>query len=116
VVDELQQHYIEGRLDSDELSERIARAMAARTFGELREPLADLPALQPAPEPSRSAHAFAWPRVDPALTALLLLVGSLVVVWLFWLPGSHMNAAGFLPMLIVGGFFFSGGPHRRRRR
>jgi hypothetical protein len=45
VVVELQRHFIEGRLDSDELGERIEQSLAARTFGELAEKLADLPVL-----------------------------------------------------------------------
>jgi Domain of unknown function (DUF1707) len=44
-VAELQRHYVEGRLSSDELGERVAQALAARTFGELSAPLADLPPL-----------------------------------------------------------------------
>ena len=44
----------EGRLDSDELEERVSRALAARTHGELDELLNDLPKPHvPAPRPDR---------------------------------------------------------------
>src|SRR4051794_29184071 len=44
VVAELQRHYVEGRLTSDELGERVDRALAARTEGDLAPLLEDLPA------------------------------------------------------------------------
>ena len=42
-VAELQRHYVDGRLTTDELDERVAQALSARTFGELAIPLNDLP-------------------------------------------------------------------------
>src|SRR3984893_8105361 len=45
VVVELQRHFVDGRLTSDELDERVAQALAARTFGDLAVPMADLPVL-----------------------------------------------------------------------
>ena len=44
VVAELQRHYVEGRLTSEELGERVDRALAARTEGDLAPLLEDLPA------------------------------------------------------------------------
>lgn len=41
----LQEHRAVGRLDADEFHERLDKAMAARTLGELDELLADLPAV-----------------------------------------------------------------------
>ncbi|MCF6735806.1 DUF1707 domain-containing protein [Blastococcus sp. KM273129] len=46
----------EGRLTVAEYDDRLARAYAARTFGELAELTADLPAAPPRPAPVRSAH------------------------------------------------------------
>src|ERR1700678_907987 len=44
VVADLSEHFQAGRLTAGELDERTGRALAARTWGELREVLADLPA------------------------------------------------------------------------
>ncbi|MCF6744908.1 DUF1707 domain-containing protein [Blastococcus sp. KM273128] len=46
----------EGRLTVAEYDDRLARAYAARTFGELAELTADLPSTTPRPAPVRSAH------------------------------------------------------------
>lgn len=40
----LRDHYAEGRLTQEELSERVTAALTARTFGDLRRLMADLPA------------------------------------------------------------------------
>jgi Domain of unknown function (DUF1707)/Cell wall-active antibiotics response 4TMS YvqF len=49
-VTELRRHSSEGRLDHDELSERLERALGARTRGDLEAVLSDLPS-RPAPVP-----------------------------------------------------------------
>jgi hypothetical protein len=41
----LREHHAEGRLNAEEFHERLDRAFAARTLGELDELLADLPAI-----------------------------------------------------------------------
>ncbi len=55
---EIREHYAEGRLDQDELAERLDRAYAARTTGELEAVRADLPAL-PATAAGRRAELAA---------------------------------------------------------
>jgi len=45
VVAALQRHFADGRLTSDEFSERLERVLSARTLGELYELTADLPEL-----------------------------------------------------------------------
>jgi hypothetical protein len=40
----LRDHYAEGRLTHAELDERMTAALTARTFGDLRKIMADLPA------------------------------------------------------------------------
>src|SRR5581483_9709472 len=97
VADELQRHYVEGRLTSDELQERVRQAMAARTFGELDALLRDLPA-QPAAPPTPpavearvaeqpAASAPAGPVVPPDVRAnavsYALVMLLLVAIWLF---------------------------------
>lgn len=50
VVERLRQAAGDGRLDIDELEERVERAMAAKTYADLQPLIADLPT-QPAPAP-----------------------------------------------------------------
>jgi hypothetical protein len=54
---ELREHFAQGRLDSDELGERLDRAYAARTSSELQTLRADLPALPPSARSSRAELA-----------------------------------------------------------
>ena len=49
---EIREHYAQGRLDAEELDERLHRAYAARTAGELAAVRADLPSPGPAPAPT----------------------------------------------------------------
>ena len=48
VVADLGEHFQAGRLTAAELDERTGQALTARTYGELTELLADLPAVRPA--------------------------------------------------------------------
>jgi DUF1707 SHOCT-like domain len=45
---ELREHFAQGRLDGEELAERLGRVYSARTEAELSAARADLPPLQPA--------------------------------------------------------------------
>src|SRR3954471_28424 len=59
VAEALRRHHLDGRLDTEELQERLERAYAARTTGELAPLLADLPGeREPARRPRPSAP---WP-------------------------------------------------------
>ena len=68
VADVLGAHMSTGRLTVAEYDERLARAYAARTYGELAELTADLPPGEPLtaaatpaePAPARAATAGAW--------------------------------------------------------
>jgi hypothetical protein len=98
---ELSDHYAAGRLTLDELHERIALALAARTHGQLTRVMRDLPSLRrepplagPAPGPGAS-HESSQPllsdghRADSAdgshdgrLAAVVLLLLA-ILIWLF---------------------------------
>jgi len=60
-VDALRDHAAAGRLESDELDERLETALRARTLGELRALLADLPGASPSlgPHPARRERSHA---------------------------------------------------------
>ncbi len=51
VADRLAKHFGDGRLDDTEFSDRLDRAMRAKTMAELTELLADLPETEPFPAP-----------------------------------------------------------------
>jgi Flp pilus assembly protein TadB len=69
----LRAHHTDGRLDTGELQERIDRCYQAKTRGELRDLLADLPGEEPEPKPERS------PRIRAPLPLLALVTGVLVL-------------------------------------
>jgi Domain of unknown function (DUF1707) len=84
VVARLRDHFAEGRLTRDELDERISAALNAKTFGDLRVLMADLPEPGPAGTAARTLPRAAAgpvfvrrrPRLLP-LAILLLLVATL---------------------------------------
>jgi ferric-dicitrate binding protein FerR (iron transport regulator) len=84
VVSDLSEHFQAGRLTAEEFEERTGQALAARTWGELRNLLADLPA---APEPqapaTRSPSARPWRasgRLAPSPAAVLVGIGIAAAV------------------------------------
>ena len=85
VVSDLGVHFQAGRLTAGEFDERTGRALAARTWGELRDLLADLPAAQPGPRAlaTRSPSARPWRssgRFAPPPVAVLASLGIAVAV------------------------------------
>src|SRR3954453_14514528 len=91
VAEALRRHHLEGRLDTDELQERLDRCYAARTAGELAPLLQDLPG---APEPQRARRAArSWP---PALVAVLVVLLAFATVGAV----AHGNP-GPLPFIAV---------------
>jgi hypothetical protein len=110
VVAELQRHYVEGRLSTEELSDRVDQALAARTLGELDSLLMDLPAAERTPAATRSS--WLQPFVTFPGVLLVGLAAILVITWLVWLPSGGTPV---WPVLILGGVFFFGRPSRIRR-
>ena len=86
VVSDLGEHFQAGRLTAAELDERTGRALTARTWGELRELLADLPTTWPAPQIPAASSSRSRPlpsprRVAPPLMTALtgLVIAALVL-------------------------------------
>src|SRR4051795_5320971 len=73
----LRRHHVDGRLDTDELQERLGACYAARTLGELEPLLADLPgAGRPAARARRGGGApWAWPA--PAVLVVVVALATL---------------------------------------
>jgi hypothetical protein len=73
IAERLRHATAEGRLDADELDERLGALYSSRTYGELDALVADLPAPTP---PSRPLSGMPrWAPVAAAGMALLLVLG-----------------------------------------
>ena len=57
----LREHFAAGRLSPDELDERISAALTAKTAGDVRRIMADLPDPVPAPPQARQPPPWAPP-------------------------------------------------------
>ncbi len=100
VLSELSEQFQAGRLTAEEFDERAGQALAARTWGELRDLLRDLPTALAGPDPLESLAATSAaapperPSGRPALLpvaalagigiAVAVLVGVAHVGWGFW--------------------------------
>jgi hypothetical protein len=89
VAEALRQHHVEGRLDAEELTQRLDQAYAAKTLGDLDVITTDLPPIRtPAragaplrprpPDPGRAKARAAFQR---HLFTYLWVNGLLVVIW-----------------------------------
>lgn len=74
-VEVLRKHHSAGRLTDDEFQERYERATGAKTLGELRALVGDLPGERPGPARPRWARR-AWMPIFPLLIAALLLAAA----------------------------------------
>jgi len=96
VVTDLQQHYADGRLTTEELRERIGLAMAARTYSDLEELQRDLPQAVIVPQAvavacGTTAPTQAQVRQSFRVHAMfyLLVITALVIIWLLTSPGGY---------------------------
>jgi hypothetical protein len=129
----LGRHMAEGRLTVAEYDERVARAYAARTYGDLADLTADLPATDgvrssaPAPrEPAAPADACARMAVRgrDAGAAWAAWRRTAIIVVSIWAISSvvAMQFIYFWPIWVVGPWgamllaHTVGGGHRRRSR
>ena len=76
VADQLRDHFAAGRITSTELDERLLAALGAKTFGDLRRIMADLPGPVPAlpnaaPPPLRATPTWALRRRPPPVPPLI---------------------------------------------
>lgn len=108
VAEALRRHHVDGRLDTDELQERLGRCYAARTTAELAPLLADLPA----DERSRaSRRAAPWFPAPPFLLVAVLVL-SLATVGA--VAHGHPGPLPFLAFFLLVRFVVWGGPRRHR--
>ena len=99
VAARLREHFAEGRLSSEELDERLSAALGAKTAGDLRRVMADLPAAAPVPAqaglggPARGLAFRRGPRLWPV--AVLALIAALVI------PGAGWLFFAFLQLVLA---------------
>lgn len=95
VLDALREHVAAGRLSMDEFDTRIAEALAARTDGELRHALRELPEpIPPAPPPAKDSRRRR--RVHYALWRFATINGTCIGIWAA--SGAH---AAFWPVWVL---------------
>ena len=85
VLADLSEHFQAGRLTAAELDERTGQALAARTWGELRELLADLPATRPPTPAGRVGRPPIAALAGLGIAAAVLIgvaTGGWGVIWL----------------------------------
>jgi len=108
VAEALRRHHVDGRIDTDELQERLERCYAARTGDDLAALLADLPGEAPPRRPNPRAGHARWPLAAAVLVVLLVFatVGAVA-------HGHHPGPFPFLAVLLLLKLAW-GGPWRRR--
>ncbi len=94
VAEALRSHAATGRLDPEELEERLGLAFAARTRAELEPLVADLP--EPAPQRPRPRREL--PRIAPVIPLAILLVAIWALTgagyfWPIWPIGAMLIGA-----------------------
>jgi hypothetical protein len=103
---ELQRHYREGRLTTDELAQRLETALRARDGAQLRVALKDLPAWWNDWAALRSPVRMVRNAAIVAAAAMIWLFSSvaLLIAFVAWLVASGPSLAGFLvfPLLWFG--------------
>jgi Domain of unknown function (DUF1707) len=120
VTGQLRDHFAAGRITPGELDERLSAALNAKTFGDLRRIMADLPGPVPAPlgaapPPLRATPAWAArrrPRFPPLI--LLVLFAALLLPGTGWLLATFVNVILlFWLMTFVAGALAFGRSQRR---
>jgi len=101
VLSELSEHFQAGRLMAEEFDERAGQALAARTHGELKNLLRDLPAARPGPRAPVATSSSAPPQRPswPALLPVGALAGIAVAVAVS--VGVAHHRPGFLWLLLL---------------
>jgi hypothetical protein len=101
VTARLRDHYAEGRLTSEELDERTSAALHAKTFGDLRHVMADLP--DPVLMPQLLVLVFALLAPGPGGWVLFAFFKLFLVFWLVTGLAAFVFARRFRRRMSQGG-------------
>ena len=109
VTTQLRDHFAAGRITSGELDERLLAALNAKTFGDLRRIMADLPGPVPALPPLRATPAWAIRRPPFPPLILLALLAALLIPPIGWLLATFVNVIllFWLMTFVIGASAFS---------
>jgi Flp pilus assembly protein TadB len=112
IVERLHRAATEGRISSDELEQRTAAALKARTYAELEATVADLPgpARQRSTPVRRSSAGWALATVRQYPVLLVLAIPVLAVVTAMLLAATIVWTVLVLIVLMVGGRHRMGRP------
>ena len=100
---ELQRHYREGRLTTDELAQRLEAALRARNGAQLRRALRDLPAWWSDSGARRSPLRLLRNAalLLGAVVAWLFLSAGLLIAFVAWLAANGPDLGGLLAFPLV---------------
>lgn len=101
-ANQLTEHYLQGRLSLEELTERLELALTARRHSEVRRAFAELPATW------REQVAGARSGLD-AMWRGVCRAALLVAVWLLWAAASLALLVGFVISVLVQGLSLTNG-------
>jgi hypothetical protein len=97
----LRDHFAEGRLTREELEERVSAALNAKTLGDLRDLMADLPESEPLQDPAWTLpQAPAGPVVlvnGPRLLPLLMVLAFISLL----IPGTGLLLFALFQFFLV---------------
>jgi Domain of unknown function (DUF1707) len=126
VIEALKAAFAQGRLDTDELDDRVGRAFASRTYAELAALTADIPASQTCPSQTSAGSPGSPARTlaTAARRAGLCILVALALVGLTALTNMKFFAVlayygGILAVIAASGFLGYGvvdAWHERRSR
>jgi hypothetical protein len=118
IAERLRRATAEGRLHAHELEERLARALRARTYGELDDVVSDLPrdrvARRGGPDATRWMHPAV--AVAIAIPVTVVAVAIIAVAAVFVMSGVF---AVWMIWVLLGWFVFGGrgrGRHQHHQR
>lgn len=123
VAERLSAHYADGRLDQAEFDERVSRAMAARTRGDLAGLFDDLPDLEPPTAfgpsgpggPAGPAIPYRPRRRGGVIRPLLLAVMVIMATSIAWHAVTAFSLPWFPVAVVIAIAFFVSRSSRRHR-
>jgi DUF1707 SHOCT-like domain len=114
---QLRRHYVEGRLDDGELSERLELVLHARTGRELRQALRQLPRWDDVEHVALRVRHTAVVAVMGAVW--LMVTATLFVAFLVWVAANGASLAALLAFglvwLVLSGLLYRRTALSRRR-
>ncbi|HCU92951.1 MAG TPA: hypothetical protein DHU96_09515 [Actinobacteria bacterium] len=123
VTARLRDHFAEGRLTHSELDERITAALNAKTVGDLRRLMADLPGPIPVPQAAQRPQPAAPPWIARRRRPRVLPLILLVMIAALLIPEGGWLLFAFLKLILVfwlvaclAGFVIAGRFRRRMDR